>query len=185
MLRAWSRQQGDTIIEVMLAVAVLSMVAVGTLTVMTQGTQAAQRSLEVTLVKEQIDAQAEALRAAHSAYLSDEDTTTWPAIKAIGGGSGAIGTTCPSPSGFVMNTRTAKQHTTLNSWEGNSQPPYAQVQYDGANNITGAYGIWIESATRSDAAFKSVVDFTIRACWYGPGLSSPMTLSTLVRLYEP
>ena len=52
-------QAGDTLIEVMLATAVFSAVAVGCLTVMNRGLSIAQQSLESTLVRQQIDAQAE------------------------------------------------------------------------------------------------------------------------------
>ena len=48
-------QRGDTIIEVLLAVTVFSLVAIGAMMVMNQGTNSAQRSLEVTLVKQQIE----------------------------------------------------------------------------------------------------------------------------------
>ena len=58
-------ERGDTIIEVLLAITVFSLVAVGAMTIMSQGTNTTQRSLEMSLVKQQIDAQAEALRAAY------------------------------------------------------------------------------------------------------------------------
>ena len=59
-------QVGDTLIEVMLASAVFSAVAVGCLTVMNRGLSIAQQSLESTLVRQQIDAQAEMLRFVHN-----------------------------------------------------------------------------------------------------------------------
>ena len=62
-----SLQRGDTIIEVLLAFSIFSLLSVGAMTVMGQGTNASQRALEITLVRQQIDAQAEALRAAHQA----------------------------------------------------------------------------------------------------------------------
>ena len=64
-------KKGDTLIEVTLAVGIFSMVAVAVVAVMSNGTAGAQTSLETTLTREQIDAQAEALRFIHSAYISD------------------------------------------------------------------------------------------------------------------
>lgn len=93
-------ERGDTIIEVLLAFTVFSLVSVGAMAIMNQGTNAAERSLEVTLVKEQIDAQAEALRAAQQAYFSvmsdpnpaNTAKTTWSTI---------TGYSVPSPANNV------------------------------------------------------------------------------------
>jgi type II secretory pathway component PulJ len=64
-------QRGDTIIEVVFAVTVFSMVAVGGLALMNQGAAMAQRSLEIGMVRDQMDAQADALRYMHSAYIAN------------------------------------------------------------------------------------------------------------------
>lgn len=66
-------KKGDTLIEVTLAVGIFSMVAISVVAVMTSGTSNAQTALETTLAREEIDAQAEALRFIHSAYLADEE----------------------------------------------------------------------------------------------------------------
>ena len=55
-------KRGDTIIEVILAVTIFSAVAVAALTLMNSGTAISQRSLETTLVRHQVDSQAEMLR---------------------------------------------------------------------------------------------------------------------------
>ncbi|MBR3132226.1 hypothetical protein IKG33_02355 [Candidatus Saccharibacteria bacterium] len=67
-------RKGDTLIEVMLAVGIFSMVAVVIVSVMSSGTSGAQTALETTLAREEIDAQAEALRFIHSAYISNKST---------------------------------------------------------------------------------------------------------------
>ena len=58
-------EQGDTIVEVLFAVVVFALVAVGSMSIMNQGTATAERSLEITLVRQQMDAQAEAIRYIH------------------------------------------------------------------------------------------------------------------------
>ena len=50
-------ERGDTIIEVMFAFVLFSMVIVGAFMIMNQGMALAQRSLEVTQVRQQIDSQ--------------------------------------------------------------------------------------------------------------------------------
>lgn len=181
--------RGDTLVEVLLAVTVFSMVAVGTIAVMNEGTNAAQRSLEITQVRQQIDAQAESLRAAHQAYLASDTSTVWPEIAAKPDASTDLGR-CPRTQteingAFVMNPNNAE---VLDNWFASissvDAPPYAQVT---DNNGLKAYGIWIEKQTVGGAnGDPGRYDFSVRACWYGAGMGeTPMELQTLVRLYDP
>ena len=62
--------KGDTLIEVTLAIGIFSMVAVIIVSVVNGSASSAQTALEITLAREEIDAQAEALRFIHSAYIS-------------------------------------------------------------------------------------------------------------------
>lgn len=66
-------KRGDTLIEVMLAVGIFSMVAIAVVAVMSGGTSSAQTALETTLAREEIDAQAEALRFIQSSYIAEKD----------------------------------------------------------------------------------------------------------------
>ena len=66
-------KRGDTLIEVMLAVGIFSMVAVAVVAVMSGGTSSAQTALETTLAREEIDAQAEALRFVQASYIADKN----------------------------------------------------------------------------------------------------------------
>ena len=63
-------KKGDTLIEVTLAVGIFSMVAVAVVSVVSTSTSNGQIALETTLAREQIDAQAEALRFIHSSAVS-------------------------------------------------------------------------------------------------------------------
>lgn len=67
-------KRGDTLIEVMLAVGIFSMVAVAVISVMSGGTSSSQTALETTLTREEIDNQAEALRFIQRAYIGDVRT---------------------------------------------------------------------------------------------------------------
>ena len=64
--------RGDTIIEVMFSFVVFSLLTVGTYIVMNRGTQIAQRSLEITLVRQQLDAQVSLIR-----YVKDTNPAQW------------------------------------------------------------------------------------------------------------
>ena len=59
-------KKGDTIIEVMLAITVFSLVAIGAYVIMNRSSNSLQTSLEVTLVRQQMDAQVEMLRMIYS-----------------------------------------------------------------------------------------------------------------------
>lgn len=71
MLKQFGRQAGDTLIEVLFSITVFSAVAIGAAAIMTQGMAVAQNSLEINLVRNAIDSQAELLR-----YLQNAKLTT-------------------------------------------------------------------------------------------------------------
>lgn len=205
-------QRGDTLIEVLFAVTVFSLVAVGGLGIMSQGTTTAQRALEITLVRQEIDAQAETLRFMHDSYVAAyQSDTGYPTNTPAGQwklmldsiiGTGAanasefgVGSVCPNPPGgsFILNSRAV---SFVAPGEGRLQPAqiFAKAQYsmlNGQTVLTASEGIWIEAvrspvdttdATQAKAGF---IDFHIRACWDSPGQSVPVMLGTIVRLYEP
>ncbi|MGI6612278.1 MAG: hypothetical protein ACOX0Z_01720 [Candidatus Nanosyncoccaceae bacterium] len=64
-------RRGDTIVETMFAFAVFGLVAIINIQIMQRGTRLNQTALEINLVREQITAQAEALRLINSAYIAE------------------------------------------------------------------------------------------------------------------
>lgn len=204
-----SNNRGDTMIEVLFAITIFSLVAVGGLAIMNQGTATAQRALEITLVRQEIDAQAETIRFLNSSYIASfipnasfaantpagqwqlmEDSIISTAA-ASASDFGAIGAVCPVPpnGSFILNTKNA---TFVAPSDGKlvASQTFSQVKYDGGSQVTAAEGIWIEgvrSATVLDnnQSNTGYVDFHIRACWDSPGQDMPVTLGTIVRLYEP
>lgn len=206
-----SSQEGDTLIEVMFAFAIFALVAVGSLTIMNQGIATAQRSLEITLVRAQMDAQAEAIRYIHQAYVAAYQkggpaptgiAAEWIKMtsKTVGKGADAAssfgqtnGAVCPASTPgqypFILNARTATVwgSVPLSTAPGNSSlPPFSQVVYNADSSINQAYGIWVEAIpSLVNSNGTGFVDFHIRSCWSGAGSGAPVTLGTIVRLYEP
>lgn len=190
------RQRGDTLVEVVLAFAVFSLVSVGAMTVMGQGTNASQRALEITLVRQQIDAQAEALRAAHQAYTSSTDgsTSQWRQFARANSADNTVAYTdqnaCPSDddqisNSFILDPRSASLVTDADWFQDidtRTTKPFAQVEAGG--NVR-SYGMWIEREYEAGTNVPDSFNFNVRACWYGAGLSTPLQLETVVRLYEP
>ncbi len=175
--------RGDTIIEVVLAVTIFSMVAVGALTIMNDGLAMAQRSLETTLVRQQIDGQAEMLRYVHSrakedpasSYgaiwksISDSPATAQSLTKLINADS------CPesidNSFSFAQSPTQQVELTTTSA----IPPTYAKV------NGSVAQGISVQ-LVRVDGG--NAYDAYIQACWDAPGLKRPMTVGTIARLYD-
>jgi type II secretory pathway pseudopilin PulG len=63
-------KRGDTLIEVALAIGIFSLVAITVVSVVSASLTGAQSALETTVTREEIDAQAEALRFIHDSYVS-------------------------------------------------------------------------------------------------------------------
>jgi hypothetical protein len=175
---------------------------------MNQGAATSQRALEITLVRNEMDAQAEALRflgaSYGSAYNKDISAYTGPAeqwriikekVLVERASPFNSGTSCEipsSPSIFIINARRAllaDQKPGLID----STNAFSQVVYDSSDNVISAKGIWIEAVTPdlpstseyTEQKNADYIDFYIRACWDSPGQSVPVTLGTIVRLYEP
>lgn len=64
-------KRGDTFIEVMFALAVFSLVAVLSIAMMNSGIATSERSLEIVTARNELNAQAEALRFIHGAYTDE------------------------------------------------------------------------------------------------------------------
>ena len=64
---------GDTLVEVALAIGIFSLVAIVIVSVISASTSGAQNAIEVTITREDLDSQAEALRFIHNAYLSERE----------------------------------------------------------------------------------------------------------------
>lgn len=213
MLKRGQFERGDTLIEVLFAITIFSLVVVATLALMNQGTSAARRSVEMTLVREQIDAQAEALRFLHESYVTqylagttyDLTGATSPAeeyakiidrVKVANRQNATPfddGSPCPdiTPSdGFIVNPRTAMAVFTPAQLQTAAQG-YARITYTNGNVTATSNGIWIEAIRTVQESSPSLtqnagyIDFYIRACWAAPGLEAPLTMGTIVRLYEP
>lgn len=66
-------KRGDTIVEVAFAIAIFSLIAVISITLMNSGLATAQASLEVTMARNEIDAQAEAIRFIHNSFSLERE----------------------------------------------------------------------------------------------------------------
>lgn len=199
MLANRRQERGDTIIEVLFAFTIFSLIAVAGLSLMNQGVATAQRSLEIGLVRQQIDSQADALRYLNRAYVAEygysgEASERWKQVvfdnrveTAQDYSAMTEENRCIVPSNaFAIDTKNIEERPILIPTD--ETATFARINYDYPTGAR-AEGIWIQ-AVRSEVPNDTVnrpgfYDFHIRACWHAPGQVFPVTLGTIVRLYEP
>lgn len=194
-MRQWS-ERGDTIVEVAVAFSIFMLVTMGSMAIMNQGVSIAQRSLEQTQVQQVIDGQGDILRLVRQsisgASADPQAQATWAVIKttATGTPSGQIitanqlSTSCPASSSLESEHAffVAKdlKLVKIDSATGAYTPAQVTSRIDySANKIQ---GIWIQAQRVSGA--PSAYDMYIRACWNTVGTNVPMTMATIVRLYD-
>lgn len=237
-------RRGDTIIEVMFAITIFSLVAMIVMNLMNSGIARAQVALETTMARNEIDAQAEAMRFIHNSLLAEREYASdkqeyidlWKAIveKPATDAPALNYAKCADAYNeksnyFIINTRKlwenpasdkpAKIESKGKVIYGDSLKPatlYPRVIYsagtgeDSTGRITesedkvdaksydqvkAAEGIWMlaVSEQRPDPAGGTTTEYLppefydihIRTCWYGPGESTPRTIGTVLRLYNP
>jgi type II secretory pathway pseudopilin PulG len=196
-------QRGDTIIEVMLAFVVFGVLSISAIAVMNRGVAGAQDSLETTLVRQEMDAQAETLRFLHQAYLDSPTgagsaarfasimTTKLVQNDASGFGDPSCVNAIPNGGGrtFILNPSNGGVQgvAAISPASVAGATPYAEVTYNPDGTFRRAYGLWIEAVEGGDVdpGQPKFIDFHIRACWYSASNEMPRTLGTVVRLYVP
>ena len=70
-------KRGDTVIEVMFALSVFCLVAVISIAMMNLGVAQAENALEIVVTRNELNAQAEALRFIHSSFISEKTLPTY------------------------------------------------------------------------------------------------------------
>ena len=190
-MRKFSR--GDTLVEVLLGVTIFSLVAVIALETMNRGMAIAQYSLETTLVRQQVDAQAEMIRYAH-----DMKNDTWKklvdnnsvSVSAVNDNEGNLGVEkCPddfSTKEFALaaTPSLASKISILNNpGDYKAAETYARVDSDTKKT----YGIsvrLVKPSTATGSRDSNKYDAYIKACWMPVGSKMPATIGTIVRLYD-
>ena len=185
--------RGDTLVEVLLGVIIFSLVAVIALETMNRGMAIAQYSLETTLVRQQVDAQAEMLRYAH-----DMKNDTWKklvdnnsvSVSAVNDNEGNLGVEkCPddfSTKEFALaaTPSLASKISILNNpGDYKAAETYARVDSDTKKT----YGIsvrLVKPSTATGSRDSNKYDAYIKACWMPVGSKMPATIGTIVRLYD-
>lgn len=198
------RKSGDSIIEVLIAVAIFSAIAVAALGIMNQGLDNAQSSLETTIVRTEMDTQAERIRFLADSVISDPGDSTdansnsskWNAIT-----MNALETNeskdISSYQAFINNYKIAPL-TSCNNVINASYHAFAlednlTAKMDLGSNSSaipsidtgGLFVVSVKSPKEDTGRNPDYYDFYINTCWNAPGANVPTKLSTTIRIQNP
>lgn len=180
-------ERGDTLVEVLIATAILGAAIVGGLTIMNFGYSIASNAVERTQVEATMNSQLSLIRYARDGYLRANQQATDPASrlwvqinsKATTGVSSetvCTGSTPAPTNGFYVRDDFA----TL----GNTG---SVVDYSGtvANGLARpGTGMWVEARKSRDAdTTVKYIDFYVKACWEAVGSNPQQEARTVMRLY--
>lgn len=189
-------KQGDSIIEVLLAVAIFSAIAVTSVAIMNKGLASAQTALESTMVRTELDAQAEAIRFIEQAYETNAggsigrlwstivenaifpDASTadsdYNKLKAAIDGNNACPTSTDLPNKyFLYDNSRLEPNPNLNT---SSIPSVANG---------GLWVVAVKNNSEDDIEKIEYFDFYISACWDALNSPMPAKRTTIIRLHNP
>jgi prepilin-type N-terminal cleavage/methylation domain-containing protein len=185
-------QRGDSLIEVLLAMTILSIIAVGSILVMNRGNAIIQNALERTEVRAQVNTQTELLN-----YIHDNNSAEWKQIVALSNPNApaqpinAASKCATTGTSFYIATSTQVHSSGLNT----PSAPAVSASVLGTNALNAgnkASGIWIDAvrypagtSNGTSGAPQPYTDFYIKACWLpiGSANGSASSSITIVRIY--
>jgi len=183
-----NHQRGDTIVEVLVATVVLTIVLAGAYTVANRSTRINQTSIERTEVANQLTEQAELLRAMRSTHnTSDPSLSWWDEILAKGYGGVGAHDCAPPPAGgrsFFLTANTSDETQLGRPYDFN------RGGGDGLGITADAYSdlfdVWIIAEDSPNDSLGSTIDdqrvFHIRGCWDGIGGEGVQRAEIILRL---
>ncbi len=192
-------ERGDTIIEVLLALAILGIIMTTIYGIMTKSMNSGYTSLDRTTTQAMISGQAAQLRAVHAAYTkavffgNPTDALLWGKIRERVIIATTVDTTarddgCSSPTEaankrFWLDLDAANN---LQIYPANIGDAVPISRPDGVTKPTLGKGIWVEGYSTKENG-QTVMDFYIKACTppiYGDGSNIQRQTKTVVRLYD-
>lgn len=183
------KQRGDTIIEVILASAMLALVTVSSFAIMQRASSSAYDAMERSAVRLQLNGQVELLNYFRDAYteavlngdtIAGTPAEVWPMI-ADNATTPSVAATptlasCAAPAGAFYFTRSTS----------------GPAKYQLSTSMTAATGLpspgsglWIAKISPSGSApLKKYQEFYVVACW-PTTVAGEQRMSSVVRLYDP
>lgn len=189
MLRP-SLQRGDTLIEVMIAIAILSAVTLGGFSIMNKGLGISYGVLERTETRAQVSQQLELLSYIRDQYAqsiaSGNGAANYPATlwTDIRNNRGSDPTAANSTAPDACTPSTLAKGFFI---EQNPDTTYKLTTYTPSNPATiptPGNGLWIEAVPSPSGVSITYIDFYVKACWDAVVGGQKETISSTVRLYD-
>lgn len=181
-----SRESGDTLIEVLIATAILATAVVGGLGIMNFGFGVILNSIERTQVQAAVNSQLSLIQYTRDAYVRADRDGTQPGAPAVwqsimnGATSAYSADVCTATGG--PNTTASRNpfyitvDSTTTTYNGGVPASAASVPVAGT-------GLWVE-AVRPDPT-TNYIDFYVKACWQPAVGSVNQESRSTMRLYVP
>ncbi len=186
-------QRGDTLIEVLLSMIILSIIVIGASTLMNSGLRSSINAVEHTEVRNIIASQGELLRYVRDTYRSGSNDAISQVWKQLANPAAGYATTAAATSAdnctpgdggktaFYLSNNyvdvSQQPQITIQNYTGNVPSDTRQYAIPGR-------GMWIEGVA-STGATPAYIDFYMRSCWSGLGGSAKQQVNSIVRLYVP
>jgi type II secretory pathway pseudopilin PulG len=162
------REQGDTIVEVLLATIVIAVVLTGAYALTNRATRINQSAIERTEVSNLLKQQIEIIRGSRS---SAADSRVWLDVKAK-----AV-TTPPNYSVTCPVAAPPANAFYFNQPTGSFSFDSSGLVQSGIGNFGNFYNVWVEAVS-----YGSYIDFHVRACWEGIGDIPEQNSALVMRL---
>jgi len=172
LMNIFSNTKGDTIIEVLLASVILSIVLAGAYSLSSRATRLNQASYERTRAANLVQEQAELLRS-----LNKNDLVGWNDVTSRGKQS-YYDCRAPGDSVVIPDTSVYKGFFYL---EGDVAASSITVN-DGYKDTDNIYHTWV---ARSNDGSEGYQDFYVYTCWEGLGTIGNQVSGAVIRLEQP
>lgn len=195
LFKARTSQSGDTLIEVLMAIVILSVVIVGAIGLMNSGVSSNLTATEHTKVQLLISGQANQL-----SYIRDDYVNKIAIGQSIAAGTPAAtwrtlirtsnnyisGTTPGDKNSSACTPQTARPFYLKNN---PLTPMIPTIEDFSAGNKPQTYatpgeGLWIEGYRSASSVNPGYIDFIIRACWEPASNSVTQREAMVTRLYD-
>lgn len=180
-----NQERGDTLVEVLIAIAILSAAIVGGLGIMNFGYSIANNAVERTQVQASMNSQLALISYARDAFIrsnkqpTDGGSRAWQAIMGYVT-NGAVNTNVcngitPQSSGgfYIKEDITALDTASVTAFNNATATTFAQP----------GNGMWVEG--RQAGGSVNYIDFYVKSCWSPVGANANETSRTVMRLYVP
>lgn len=187
-----SAERGDTLIEVIMALAIFSVATVACIAIMNKGAAQMYDSLERTQARQLIDRQTESLMYARDQFLQEKSkgstigmspadiaaSQVWKDIATKTAAPSAPGLEeCSTTNAFYINRNASGGIVLANTGLSAVSASFPEVG-------NGLYMNYMNPPSTLASSVPKYKDFYVRACWRSTSGSTNQVISTVVRLYE-